>query len=464
VWDKSYFIDSLKSATRRLQSTPSCIPQGRLRRVTGLLLEVEGVRQEIGARCCVQGPKGMGWIDAECVGFRDDITYLMAFDPVGGLMPGALVIPATYLYSDGDRYREFSQGSALPIGRALLGRIVDGLGRALDDQGVSQNTTSQEFNSRYLRPNPLRRRMIEEPLDTGLRAVNSLLTVGKGQRLGIFAGSGVGKSVLISMLTRHCAADVIVVALVGERSREVREFYENNLTVEARARTVLVTSPADTSPLARARGAEYAAEVAAYFRDAGLNVVMIVDSLTRYAIACREISMSMGEPPVSRGYPPSVFAKLTSLVEQAGNGESEQGSLTAFYTVLLDSDDAVDPVADAARGVLDGHLFLSRSLANSGHFPAIDVERSISRVMPQVVPSDHLQLAALTRSLISKYSQSRDMVMMGAYTPGMDKQLDMALQAWPRIERFLQQGPADYVSMQDSLAQLRKLLSGDGRP
>jgi len=448
---------------RRLRNSPSGIPLGRLRRVTGLLLEVEGVRQEIGAHCCVQGPKGTGWIDAECVGFRDDITYLMAFDPVSGLMPGASVIPATYLYSDGDRYREFSQGSALPIGQGLLGRIVDGLGRALDDQGGPDCNTSQEENVRYLRPNPLRRRLIDEPLDTGLRAVNSLLTVGKGQRLGIFAGSGVGKSVLISMLTRHCAADVIVVALVGERSREVREFYENSLTPEARARTVLVTSPADTSPLARARGAEYAAEVATYFRDTGLNVVMIVDSLTRYAIACREISMSMGEPPVSRGYPPSVFAKLTSLVEKAGNGENEKGSLTAFYTVLLDSDDAVDPVADAARGVLDGHLFLSRALANSGHFPAIDVERSISRVMPQVVSSDHLQLAALTRALISKYMQSRDMITMGAYTPGMDKQLDVALQSWPRIERFLQQGPTDFVSIPDGLNQLRKALGGDGR-
>jgi flagellum-specific ATP synthase len=407
----------------------------------------------------------MGWIDAECVGFRDEITYLMAFDPVGGLMPGALVIPATYLSSEGDRYQEFSQGSALPIGQALLGRIVDGLGRALDNQGDPHGAAQQkDLNFRYLRPNPLRRRMIEEPLDTGLRVVNSLLTVGKGQRLGIFAGSGVGKSVLISMLTRHCAADVIVVALVGERSREVREFYENSLTEEARARTVLVTSPADTSPLARARGAEYAAEVAAYFRDAGMNVVMIVDSLTRYAIACREISMSMGEPPVSRGYPPSVFAKLTSLVEKAGNGEKEQGSLTAFYTVLLDSDDAVDPVADAARGVLDGHLFLSRSLANSGHFPAIDVERSISRVMPQVVSSEHLQLSALMRGLISKYMQSRDMVMMGAYTAGLDKQLDFALQTWPRLEQFLQQGPMDYISLHDSISQLKKILSGDGRP
>lgn len=462
MWDKSYFVDSLKSVSRQLHGSPSGIPLGRLRRVTGLLLEVEGVRQEIGAHCCVQGPKGAGWIDAECVGFRDDITYLMAFDPVSGLMPGATVIPATHLYFENDRYREFSRSSALPIGHGLLGRIVDGLGRALDGKGSAPSTHSKPENFRYLRPNPLQRRLIDQPLDTGIRSVNSLLTVGKGQRLGIFAGSGVGKSVLISMLTRHCVADVIIVALVGERSREVREFYENSLTEETRARTVLVTSPADTSPLARARGAEYAAEVATYFRDMGLNVVMIVDSLTRYAIACREIAMSMGEPPVARGFPPSVFAKLTSLVEKAGNGENETGSITAFYTVLLDSDDAVDPVADAARGVLDGHLFLSRSLANSGHFPAIDVERSISRVMPQVVPSEHLQVAALTRSLISKYMQSRDMVMMGAYTPGLDKQLDVALQAWPRIERFLQQESTDYVSIHDALNQLRKTLSGDG--
>jgi flagellum-specific ATP synthase len=350
------------------------------------------------------------------------------------------------------------QGIAtLPMGETLLGRVVDGLGRPLDGLGGEQWF---ETKPQQRRPNPLRRAPVSEPLDTGVRAINALLTVGRGQRMGLFAGSGVGKSVLLSMLTRNCVADVIVIALVGERSREVREFCEENLDAQARQRSVVVASPADTSPLARAKAAEYATEVATWFREQGRHVVLIVDSLTRYAMAQREIGLSMSEPPVSRGYPASVFAKLPELVERVGNGENPHGSITAFYTLLLEGDDVHDPVADTARGSLDGHVFLSRDLANAGHYPAIDVEKSISRVMPKVTQPEHQLAARKIKQWISKYFSSRDMVSMGAYMPGTDPDLDAALKHWSSIQAFLRQEPQQQASMADSQKALLQLVRG----
>jgi flagellum-specific ATP synthase len=287
--------------------------------------------------------------------------------------------------------------------------------------------------------NPLDRTPIHEPLDVGIQAVNGLLTVGRGQRVGIFAGSGVGKSVLLGMLARNCVADVIVIGLVGERGREVREFCEDTLGPESFKRAVVVAAPADASPLARSKGASYATDVAIWFRDQGKHVVLIVDSLTRYAMALREIGLSLGEAPVARGYPPSVFARMPELVERVGNGANPDGSITAFYTVLLEGDDTNDPVADTARGILDGHFFLSRELADSGHYPAIDVEKSISRVMPKVVSKEHLLSARRMKQLYSRYMRGRDLVSMGAYIAGSDPELDAALQAWPKIQAFLQQ-------------------------
>jgi len=461
VIPESFFQEPLRSATAQLKHVPRGIVRGRLRRVTGLLLEIEGLRQEIGSRVCVQGSEFDQWIEAECVGFTDEVSFCMAFDPVVGAKPGASVYPFGAPFFDGRTYKAFPGSFAVPIGDNLLGRVVDGLGRPLDGRGGAVPTLKNIDVG--LAPNPLRRRFVSTPFETGIRAIDSVLTLGRGQRVGIFSGSGVGKSVLIAMLCKYCIADVIVIALVGERSREIREFYEHTLSEEARGRSVLVTAPADTSPLARARGAEYAAEVARHFREQGKNVVLIVDSLTRYAIAWREIALSMGEPPVTRGYPPSVFARLSTLVEQAGNGENESGSITALYSVLLDSEDSVDPIADAARGVLDGHLFLSRLLANSGHYPAIDIERSVSRVMPSVVTAEHFELAASVRRIVSKYFQSRDLLSMGAYVQGVDRELDTALRLWPSIEKYLRQGLKEKYTLTESIKTLRDIMGHDVR-
>ena len=441
----------------RLARLPLSIRQGRVRKVSGLLIEVTGLPLPLGAAACVEHAQAGVWIDAECIGFEDNITYLMAYDPVHGLAPGAVVCPL-YTPVRGLQGYAMRQGIAtLPIGEPLLGRVVDGLGRPLDGLGGASWSPARPAVSR---PNPLKRAPVMEPLDTGVRAINALLTVGRGQRMGLFAGSGVGKSVLLSMLTRNCVADVIVIALVGERSREVREFCEEHLDEQARQRAVVVASPADTSPLARAKAAEYATQVATWFRDQGKHVVLIVDSLTRYAMAQREIGLSLSEPPVARGYPASVFAKLPELVERVGNGENPHASITAFYTILLEGDDIHDPVADAARGALDGHIFLSRELADSGHYPAIDVERSISRVMPKVISQEHLLAARKIKQWVSKYVTNRDMISMGAYMPGTDPDLDAAIKAWSSIQTFLRQEPHQRALMTESQLALMQLVRG----
>ncbi|NBX89747.1 MAG: FliI/YscN family ATPase [Betaproteobacteria bacterium] len=439
------------SQRAKLAQLPLSVREGRVKRVSGLLIEVEGLPLSMGAQACVENTRQGAWVDAECIGFESDTTFLMAFDQVHGLSPGAVVYPLLTPLRSAHGYQMRHGVASLPIGPQLLGRVVDGLGRPLDGLGGASWSDNM---ARFASPNPLKRAPIHEALDTGVRAINSMLTVGRGQRLGLFAGSGVGKSVLLSMLTRNCVADVIVIALVGERSREVREFCEDQLDDVSRARAVVVASPADTSPLARAKGAEYATDVATWFRDQGKHVVLIVDSLTRYAMAQREIGLSLGEPPVARGYPASVFGRLPALVEKVGNGENAQGSLTAFYTVLLEGDDVHDPVADAARGVLDGHIFLSRELADSGHYPAIDHEKSISRVMPKVASQEHVLAARRVKQLISRHVRSRDMVAMGAYMAGTDPDLDAALKLWPRIQTFLQQESHQVADMAGSIGTL----------
>ena len=439
------------SQRAKLAQLPLSVREGRVKRVSGLLIEVEGLPLSMGAQACVENTRQGAWVDAECIGFESDTTFLMAFDQVHGLSPVAVVYPLLTPLRSAHGYQMRHGVASLPIGPQLLGRVVDGLGRPLDGLGGASWSDNME---RFASPNPLKRAPIHEALDTGVRAINSMLTVGRGQRLGLFAGSGVGKSVLLSMLTRNCVADVIVIALVGERSREVREFCEDQLDDVSRARAVVVASPADTSPLARAKGAEYATDVATWFRDQGKHVVLIVDSLTRYAMAQREIGLSLGEPPVARGYPASVFGRLPALVEKVGNGENAQGSLTAFYTVLLEGDDVHDPVADAARGVLDGHIFLSRELADSGHYPAIDHEKSISRVMPKVASQEHVLAARRVKQLISRHVRSRDMVAMGAYMAGTDPDLDAALKLWPRIQTFLQQESHQVADMAGSIGTL----------
>jgi len=426
----------LRAKKEALALMPRSIREGKLKRVSGIVLEVEGLPMTIGTGATILSQMGGQTFHAECIGFNGSITYLMPIDNIEGISPGALVYPANTPFDSGSGYHTDAVVEPLPIGEGLLGRVVDGLGRPIDGKGSGKKELNP-FIQRNL--NPLERTPIHEPLDVGIRAINGLLTVGRGQRVGVFAGSGVGKSVLLGMLARNCIADVIVIGLVGERGREVREFCEETLGPESIERAVVVAAPADASPLARSKGASYATDVAIWFRDQGKHVVLIVDSLTRYAMALREIGLSLGEAPVARGYPPSVFARMPELVERVGNGPNPNGSITAFYTVLLEGDDTNDPIADTARGILDGHFFLSRELADSGHYPAIDIEKSISRVMPKVVSRDHLLSARRMKQLYSRYMRGRDLVSMGAYIAGSDPELDTALQIWPKIQSFLQQ-------------------------
>ena len=343
------------------------------------------------------------------------------------------------------------------MGWALLGRVVDGSGQPLDDLGALDLTDSVPLHSRPV--NPLRRKPIHETLDVGVRAINALLPVGRGQRMGLFAGSGVGKSILLGMMARYTTADVNVVGLIGERGREVKEFIEQILGAEGMARSVVVAAPADVPPLSRLHGAAYATAIAEYFRDQGKNVLLIMDSLTRYAQAQREIALAVGEPPATRGYPPSVFAKLPQLVERAGNGDGKGGSITAFYTVLTEGDDQMDPIADASRAILDGHIVLSRSLADSGHYPAIDIEASISRVMPALLTDDEINQVRHFKHFYSRYQRSRDLISVGAYVRGSDPELDAAISAYPQLKAFLQQSMNEQADLAGSRAQLAMLFS-----
>lgn len=446
----------LEAARERLRAAPRSVRSGRLLRVAGLLFEVEGLPMVIGQRACVQSSLG-NYLEAECIGFNGRITYLMPIDPAQGIAPGAVVYPANTPAEIGGAFVPVRASEPLPLGESLLGRIVDGYGRPLDGLGAGDAGIGGVASGPI---NPLVRSPIREALDVGVRAVNAMLTVGRGQRVGIFAGSGVGKSVLLGMLARHVSADVVVIGMVGERGREVREFCDEILGKDALQRAVVVAAPADASPLARLRGAWFATDVATWFRDHGRHVVLIVDSLTRFAMAQREISLSLGEPPVSRGYPPSVFARMPELVERVGNGADPNASVTAFYTVLLEGDDTNDPIGDTARGILDGHIFLSRELADAGHYPAIDIEKSISRVMPKVASEAHVAAARRVKQLYSRYMRGRDLVSMGAYAPGSDPELDAALRLWPRIEGFLRQGEHESISLQASLEALGALMGG----
>jgi len=427
-------------------SSPPIVAAGKLVRGIGLTLEAVGCQLPVGSQCLVQTIEGE--IEAEVVGFGADITYLMPTEAVRGIVPGSRVMP-------------LNRQSGLAVGMGLLGRVVDGNGNPLDGLGEIQTETRVPTT----RPpvNPLIRGAITQPMDVGVRAINALNTVGVGQRMGLFAGSGVGKSVLLGMMTRGCEADVVVVGLVGERGREVKEFIHDILTEEERARAVVVAAPADTSPLMRLKGCETAVTIAEYFRDRGLKVLLLIDSLTRYAMAQREIALAVGEPPATKGYPPSVFARLPALVERAGNGSEKQGSITAFYTVLTEGDDLQDPIADAARAILDGHVVLSRTLADSGHYPAIDIEASISRVMPMVVSDEHQQMARRVRQVYSNYKQNQDLISIGAYAKGSDPRIDLAIRAEPAINAFLQQGMKNVLPYDECLEGMAALAKGLGQ-
>jgi flagellum-specific ATP synthase len=437
-------------------------PAGRLTRINGLVMEATGLKLPLGSGCRVAVPGGSA-VEAEVVGFSGDKLFMMPAEDVYGLAPGALVFPieaVTPTPAIGvrvePRRRATDRAKHVAVGDQLLGRVIDGGGRPLDGAGPIEADHNRSLHSRPF--NPLERAPITRSLDVGVRAINALLTVGRGQRLGLFAGSGVGKSVLLGMMARYTAADVIVVGLIGERGREVKEFIESILGPEGRARSVVVATPADTSPLMRLQGAAYATAVAEHFRDQGRHVLLIMDSLTRFAMAQREIALAIGEPPVTRGYPPSVFARLPQLVERAGNGPEEGGSITAFYTVLTEGDDPQDPIADAARAILDGHIVLSRALSDQGHYPAIDIETSISRAMVSLVKASHYQLVRQLKALYARYQRSRDLISVGAYAAGADSVLDQAVELYPRIERFLQQPMDERASFDDSASSLHALF------
>lgn len=437
---------------------------GRLTRVSGLVMEAVGLRLPVGSQCTVQVPGGQS-IEAEVAGFSGDRLFIMPATDIYGVMPGARVIPDEPLAAQpprlGSRYvprrRAQDRVRQVPVGERLLGRVLDGAGRPLDGLGPVPLERRVPLYSRPV--NPLERAPIRQTLDVGVRAINGLLTVGRGQRLGLFAGSGVGKSVLLGMMARYTEADVVVVGLIGERGREVKEFIDRILGAEGMARAVVVASPADHPPLMRLNGAAYAMSIAEYFRDHGKHVLLIMDSLTRYAMAQREVALAIGEPPATKGYPPSVFAKLPALAERAGNGKPGGGSITAFFTVLMEGDDQQDPIADAARAILDGHIVLSRDLADAGHYPAIDIEASISRAQPDLLPEEALERTRRFKYLYSRYMRSRDLMAVGAYVPGADLVLDEGVRLYPRMQGYLMQGMRERATFDAAQAGLDEVLA-----
>ncbi len=437
---------------------------GRLTRVSGLVMEAAGLRMPVGSQCHIQIPGGQS-IEAEVAGFAGDRLFIMPATDIYGVMPGARVVPDNPLAAQpprlGMRYiprrRAQDRVRQVPVGDSLLGRVLDGAGRPLDGMGPLMLERRVPLYSRPI--NPLERAPIRQTLDVGVRAINGLLTVGRGQRLGLFAGSGVGKSVLLGMMARMTEADVVVVGLIGERGREVKEFIDRILGAEGMARAVVVAAPADHPPLMRLNGAAYAMSIAEYFRDQDKHVLLIMDSLTRYAMAQREVALAIGEPPATKGYPPSVFAKLPQLAERAGNGRSGSGSITAFFTVLMEGDDQQDPIADAARAILDGHIVLSRDLADAGHYPAIDIEASISRVQPDLLSEEALERTRRFKYLYSRYMRSRDLLAVGAYVPGADLVLDEGVRLYPRMQGYLMQGMREQAPLDASRTGLDEVLS-----
>ena len=414
---------------------------GRLIRLSGARLEVGGLNAGIGSRCLIASGNSR-LVGAEVVGFEGDRLILAAEDSVNGLRPGAKVT----LVGNSDQVQ---------LGADLLGRIIDGAGVPLDNMPLILSETAP---IRGLPLNPMARSGISEPLDVGVRAINGLLTVGRGQRIGLFAGSGVGKSTLLGMITRFTDADIVVVGLVGERGREVKEFVEDSLGPEGLKKSIVVAAPADTSALMRVSCCWRATTIAEYYRAQGLNVLLLMDSLTRFAQAQREIALSAGEPPVAKGYTPSVFSLIPNLIERAG--VVGNGSITAIYTVLVEGDDLQDPIADVARASLDGHIVLSRQLADSGTYPAIDLESSISRSMLQITNTQHQENARFLKEIFTNYQQNKDLISVGAYRKGSDVKVDLAIDGQDALTDFIKQSLDTPVNFEDSRKSLEEVVSG----
>lgn len=414
---------------------------GRVSKLIGLTIEANGPAVEIGEVCRIYPLKGRHFINAEVIGFRDNIVVLMPFGEMTGIGPGSKVV-ATGSYL------------SVEVGDELLGRVLDGLGNPID--GEKTPILHHKYEVDNAPPNPLTRDKIEYVLPLGITAIDSLLTCGKGQRVGIFAGSGVGKSTLLGMIAKNSTADINVIALIGERGREVREFIENDLGEAGLKKSVVIVATSDQPALVRVKGAMLATAVAEYFRDKGKNVVLMMDSLTRFSMAQREIGLAVGEPPVTKGYTPSVFAVLPRLLERSGN--SDKGSITGLYTVLVDGDDMNEPIADAVRGILDGHIVLSRKLASKGYYPAIDVLESVSRVMPNVVQKSHMEIARKVKELMAVYAEAEDLIVIGAYVQGTDSRIDEAIRKVDAIREFLTQTTDEHFNYEDTIDKLYTLL------
>lgn len=432
-------LDRMRASTLSLDP----VRYGRVVSCDGGLIEVSGLPSPIGTLCRIETSERDGDCTAEVIGFRTGHSMMMALGETVMLQPGA-------------RVREIGAPGMVHVDETLLGRAVDGSGRPLDG-GPRLNCRNNWPLGGY-RVGALERTSVIEPFDCGVRAINALSTMGVGQRMGIMAGSGVGKSVLIDMIANGADADIKVIALIGERAREVSDFVRRHMQAVAAKNTVLVAVPADHAPNLRLRGAQYACAIAEYFRAQGKRVLLILDSLTRVAHAAREIGFLLREPGAARGYPPSALATITRLVERAGNSGTSGGAITGVYTVLADGDDTADPVVDTARAIFDGHILLSRELAQQGHYPAIDIPSSLSRVMDGLVDTEHRESGRRFRSLISNYQANRDLVLMGAYQAGTDPTLDLAMAMKPQLDKFLRQAPEEFVSLEDSIIQLGETL------
>jgi flagellum-specific ATP synthase len=416
---------------------------GRVSQVIGLVVEGIGPPSAIGDICHIERKNGLGPMPAEVVGFRDSKILLMPLGDTRGMEPGCQIVP-------------MGSPAVAHVGKNLLGRVFDGLGYPIDCQGAL--VPEKEYPLYAEPPHPLLRQRVSEPIDVGVKAINALLTLGKGQRVGIFSGSGVGKSTLLGMMARYTTAQVNVVALIGERGREVREFIEKDLGEEGLKRSVIVVATSDQPPLIRIRGAYLATAIAEYFRDQGNDVLLMMDSITRFAMASREVGLAVGEPPTAKGYTPSVFAQLPKLLERAGTTRG-QGSITGLYTVLVEGDDVTEPVSDAVRSIADGHIALSRELANQNHYPAIDVLGSISRVMGDIVKEDQVVVKNRLLSLMAIYRKAEDLINIGAYVEGKNPRIDEAIQKMPAIDAFLCQRVNEKVSFVDSLNHLKSLFN-----
>ncbi len=426
---------------RHLEQVNDTVHSGRVSQIVGLTIESIGPTTNIGDLCLIQPRKGRG-IPAEVVGFRDQKVLLMPLSDLTGVGPGSLVT---------------ATGSPLmvPVGEALLGRILDGLGQPMDHKGYVPVTKYRSVQGSI--PQPLERQRIKDHLSVGVRAIDGVLTCGRGQRIGVFAGSGVGKSTLLGMMARHTEADVNVIALIGERGREVREFIERDLGPDGLARSVVVVATSDQPALVRIKGAMVATTIAEYFRDLGRDVLFVMDSVTRLALAQREVGLAIGEPPATRGYTPSVFALMPKLLERTGPGPT--GTITAFYTVLVEGDDMNEPIADTVRGILDGHIVLNRALAERNHYPAIDVLASISRLMVEVTSQEHQELAAKLRAALAAYAEAEDLINIGAYAHGSNPEIDEAIRLYPGITAFLRQGIDERSGFSDTLDLLKTVFS-----